>query len=81
MSSAGSAGNHAQALAYAARARGVACEVFMPREAPVAKVAAVQAYGGIVILGGESVEECVAAARERAERPERRSCTRSTIRR
>jgi len=42
---AGSAGNHAQALAYAASARGVACEVFMPDQAPVAKVAAVQAYG------------------------------------
>src|SRR5215207_4746265 len=27
---AGSAGNHAQSLAYAARARGLACEVFMP---------------------------------------------------
>ena len=42
----GSAGNHAQALAYAARARGLACEVFMPAEAAVAKVAAVQGYGG-----------------------------------
>ena len=63
---AGSAGNHAQALAYAASARGVACEVFMPAEAAVAKVAAVQAYGGTVILGGESVDDCVAAARERA---------------
>src|SRR5215207_580114 len=30
---AGSAGNHAQSLAYAARARGLACEVFMPAEA------------------------------------------------
>lgn len=63
---AGSAGNHAQALAYAASARGVACEVFMPAEAAVAKVAAVQAYGGAVTLGGESVDDCVAAARERA---------------
>jgi threonine dehydratase len=63
---AGSAGNHAQALAYAASARGVACEVFMPAEAAVAKVAAVQAYGGTVTLGGESVDDCVAAARERA---------------
>ena len=30
---AGSAGNHAQSLAYAARARGLDCEVFMPAEA------------------------------------------------
>ena len=63
---AGSAGNHGQSLAYAARERGIPCEVFMPDEAPVAKVAAVQAFGGTVNLGGESVDACVAAARERA---------------
>jgi len=63
---AGSAGNHAQALAYAASARGLACEVFMPEQASVAKVAAVLAYGGSVTLGGESVDDCVVAARTRA---------------
>ena len=63
---AGSAGNHAQSVAYAARGKGLACEVFMPREAPVAKVAAVEAFGGTVHLGGESVDACVAMARERA---------------
>jgi threonine dehydratase len=62
---AGSAGNHAQSLAYAARARRIPCEVFMPRDAAVAKVAAVEAFGGNVTLGGDSVDECVAAARER----------------
>ncbi len=64
---AGSAGNHGQSLAYAARALEVPCEVFMPRDAPVAKVAAVEAFGGVVTLGGDSVDGCVAAARERAE--------------
>jgi threonine dehydratase len=64
---AGSAGNHGQSLAYAARAQGIPCEVFMPREAPVAKVAAVQAFGGTVQLGGDSVDECVGKALERAE--------------
>jgi threonine dehydratase len=64
---AGSAGNHGQSLAYAARAQGIPCEVFMPREAPVAKVAAVQAFGGTVQLGGDTVDDCVAAALERAE--------------
>jgi threonine dehydratase len=63
---AGSAGNHGQSLAYAARARGIPCEVFMPREAPVAKVAAVEAFGGTVHLQGDSVDDCVAAARARA---------------
>jgi threonine dehydratase len=61
---AGSAGNHGQSLAYAARANGVACELFMPREAPVAKVAAVEAFGGTVTLTGDTVDDCVAAALE-----------------
>ena len=64
---AGSAGNHAQSLAYAARARGMACEVFMPAEASVCKAAAVRGFGGTVRLGGDSVDACVARARERAE--------------
>jgi threonine dehydratase len=64
---AGSAGNHGQSLAYAARAQDIPCEVFMPREAPVAKVAAVEAFGGIVHLEGDSVDACVAAARARAQ--------------
>ena len=63
---AGSAGNHGQSLAYAARVKGMRCEVFMPREAAVAKVAAVEAFGGAVHLGGDSVDDCVAEARERA---------------
>jgi len=63
---AGSAGNHAQSLAYAARARGLDCEVFMPAEASLAKVAAVKGFGGTVRLGGDSVDVCVTAARERA---------------
>jgi threonine dehydratase len=62
----GSAGNHAQALAYAARARGVRCEVFMPKSAAIAKVEAAAALGAIVHLVGATVDESLAAARERA---------------
>jgi threonine dehydratase len=62
----GSAGNHAQALAFAARARGVPCEVFMPAEAAIAKAEATQALGAIVLLAGAAVDDCVAAAKERA---------------
>ena len=62
----GSAGNHAQAVAYAARSRGVACEVFMPEAAPIAKADAVQALGATLHLGGRSVDDAVAAAKERA---------------
>ena len=63
----GSAGNHGQSLAYAARSHGVPCEVFMPAEAAVAKVAAVRGFGGTVHDGGASVDDCVAAARAHAE--------------
>lgn len=62
----GSAGNHAQALAFAARERGVPCEVFMPELAPIAKAEGAAELGAIVRLAGASVDECVAAARERA---------------
>lgn len=63
---AGSAGNHAQALAYAARAHGIGCEVFMPVDAAVSKVEAVRAFGAHVHQEGEVVSDCVALARERA---------------
>jgi threonine dehydratase len=62
-----SAGNHGQALAYAARARGVRCEVFMPQSAPIAKVDAARALGATVHLLGSTIEESLAAAHERAE--------------
>lgn len=63
---AGSAGNHGQALAYAARARGIPCTVFMPRDAPVSKLAAVEAFGATVRQVEGSVDDCVDAARRLA---------------
>jgi threonine dehydratase len=66
----GSAGNHAQAVAYAARSRGVPCEVFMPEAAPIAKADAVEALGATLHLEGRSVDECVAAAQARAAEAE-----------
>ena len=62
----GSAGNHAQAVAYAARARGVRCDVFMPEGAAIAKVEAATALGATVHLVGSTVDECLDAARARA---------------
>ena len=41
-----SSGNHAGALSYAARLRGIAAHLVMPRTAPRVKVAAVEGYGG-----------------------------------
>src|ERR671914_2924195 len=55
---AGSAGNHAQALAYAARARGIPCEVFMPAEAPLSKIEGAKELGAAVLVGGASVDDC-----------------------
>jgi threonine dehydratase len=61
----GSAGNHAQAVAYAAKARGVRCEVFMPVAAPIAKTEAVEALGATVHMVGQTVDDAVAAAHAR----------------
>ena len=63
---AGSAGNHAQSLAYAARAAELPCRVYMPTAAAISKVDAVEAFGGEVVRGGVSVDECVGLAREAA---------------
>jgi len=63
---AGSAGNHAQALAFAARAHGVPCEIFVPKNAPIAKMAACRSYGATVIEGGDSLDDAVVSARARA---------------
>jgi threonine dehydratase len=63
-----SAGNHARALAYAARTRGVECEVYMPVDVPVSKLAAVKALGATVQLAGASVDESLALAAAHAAR-------------
>jgi threonine dehydratase len=63
---AGSAGNHAQSLAYAARSFGLPCRVFMPVNAAVSKIAAVRAFGAEVVQQGSSVVECVDLARSSA---------------
>jgi threonine dehydratase len=63
---AGSAGNHAQAVAFAARVRGVPCEVHMPREAPISKIEGAAALGATIVQEEPSVDDCVAAAFERA---------------
>ncbi|HTX47099.1 MAG TPA: threonine ammonia-lyase [Solirubrobacteraceae bacterium] len=62
----GSAGNHAQAVAYAARTRGVRCEVFMPVTVPIAKAEAAANLGATVIETGVTVDDCLTAARARA---------------
>jgi threonine dehydratase len=60
---AASAGNHAQAVAWAARGVGVRATIFVPQDAPMAKVEATKAYGAEVVMEGEALEDALAAAR------------------
>ena len=64
---AASAGNHGQAVAWAAREAGIAATVFMPEESPMAKVEATVNYGARVELVGEDFDEALAAALEVVE--------------
>jgi threonine dehydratase len=45
-----SSGNHAQAIALAARMLGMPATIVMPHDAPAAKVAATRGYGGQVVI-------------------------------
>jgi threonine dehydratase len=65
---AASAGNHAQAVALAADRLNTRADLFMPIEAPLAKLTAVRAYGGKVHLVDGSYDEAGAAARDFSER-------------
>lgn len=59
-----SSGNHAGALAWAARVRGIAAHIVMPAGAPASKVAAVKAYGARVLECEPTQQAREAAARE-----------------
>jgi threonine dehydratase len=59
-----SAGNHGQAVAWAAREAGIAATIFVPADAPMAKVDATRSYGADVEMVGASFEDAVAAARQ-----------------
>jgi threonine dehydratase len=59
-----SAGNHAQALAWAARAAGVRATVVMPAAASPAKIDASRGYGAEVVLHGATSIEAFGRARE-----------------
>ena len=45
-----SAGNHAQAVAWAAQVAGVPCTVVMPTDAPSSKIEAVRGYGATIVF-------------------------------
>jgi len=59
---AASAGNHGQAVAWAARELGAPARIFMPQDSPMAKVDATRSYGAEVELTGPAFEETMAEA-------------------
>ena len=59
---AASAGNHGQALAWAATRAGVNATIVMPRTAAIAKIAATRGYGQDVVLEGIDYQEARRAA-------------------
>ncbi len=64
---AASAGNHGQAVAWAARELGVKATVFMPQDAPMAKVEATRNYGAETVLAGAGFDEALALALARSD--------------
>jgi threonine dehydratase len=65
---AASAGNHGQAVAWAARELGAPARIFMPQDSPMAKVDATRNYGAEVELTGAAFEETLDEARTHVER-------------
>ena len=62
-----SAGNHAQGVAYAAKAYGAKAVIVMPTTTPLIKVNRTKSYGAEVILFGDVYDEACAKALELAE--------------
>jgi threonine dehydratase len=60
---AASAGNHGQAVAWAARELGIKATIFMPEDAPMAKVEATKNYGAEVVLAGAGFDDALERAR------------------
>jgi len=59
---AASAGNHGQAVAWAARQLGIRATIFVPVTAPMAKVEACRNYGAATEMAGEDFEDALEAA-------------------
>ncbi|MSQ61021.1 MAG: threonine ammonia-lyase [Dehalococcoidia bacterium] len=65
---AASAGNHAQGVAVAAAALGVASTIVMPETAPLAKIEATRGYGAEVLLHGAGFGQAAEYARALAKK-------------
>ncbi len=62
---AASGGNHGAAVAYAARALGIAAEIFVPELTPTAKRARIEGYGARLTRIGATYAEALEASRQR----------------
>ena len=62
-----SAGNHAQGVAYAAQAAGVAATIVMPTTPPLVKVNNTKDYGAKVVLHGEVFDDAAELAAKLSE--------------
>ena len=62
-----SAGNHAQGVAYAAKAYGVKATIVMPTTTPLIKVESTKSYGVETVLYGDNYDEACAHAYELAD--------------
>lgn len=62
-----SAGNHAQGVAYAAKAYGAKAVIVMPTTTPLIKVERTKSYGAEVVLYGDVYDDACAHAYELAE--------------
>ncbi|MEJ2526402.1 MAG: threo-3-hydroxy-L-aspartate ammonia-lyase [Desulfuromonadales bacterium] len=63
-----SSGNHAQAIALAAKLLGIPATIVMPHDAPAAKMAATRGYGGHVVEYDRYTEDREQIGRELAEK-------------
>jgi threo-3-hydroxy-L-aspartate ammonia-lyase len=63
-----SSGNHAQAVALAAKLLGIPATIIMPLDAPAAKVAATKGYGGTVVTYDRYTEDREQIGRDLAEK-------------
>jgi threonine dehydratase len=63
-----SSGNHAQAIALAARILGMPATIVMPHDAPAAKVAATKGYGGQVVIYDRYKDDREEIGRDLAEK-------------
>jgi threonine dehydratase len=62
-----SSGNHAQAIALAARELGIPATIIMPEDAPASKMAATRGYGGTVVTYDRYTQDREAIGRELAD--------------